>query len=45
MQEKELTEAASKLSECQKTIASLGQQLKSLTNIDEFMFEAKKPEK
>ncbi|XP_020594467.1 filament-like plant protein 3, partial [Phalaenopsis equestris] len=42
--EKELAEAAGKLAECQKTIASLGQQLKSLTNIDEFMFEAKKPE-
>lgn len=42
--EKELTEAAGKLAECQKTIASLGQQLKSLTNIDEFILEAKKLE-
>ncbi|KAI0507783.1 hypothetical protein KFK09_013911 [Dendrobium nobile] len=43
--EKELAEAAGKLAECQKTIASLGQQLKSLTNIDEFIFEPKKAEK
>ncbi|KAL0917643.1 hypothetical protein M5K25_012720 [Dendrobium thyrsiflorum] len=43
--EKELAEAAGKLAECQKTIASLGQQLKSLTNIDEFIFESKKAEK
>ncbi|KAK8950750.1 Filament-like plant protein 3 [Platanthera zijinensis] len=41
--EKELAEAAGKLAECQKTIASLGRQLKSLTNIDEFVFEADNP--
>lgn len=41
--EKELAEAAGKLAECQKTIASLGRQLKSLTNIDEFIFEADNP--
>ncbi|KAJ3671435.1 hypothetical protein LUZ60_007514 [Juncus effusus] len=34
-QEKELEMAAGKLAECQKTIASLSQQLKSLTNIDQ----------
>ena len=33
-QEKELTGAAGKLAECQKTIASLGRQLKSLTELD-----------
>ncbi|KAG2560463.1 hypothetical protein PVAP13_8KG062900 [Panicum virgatum] len=33
-QEKELTGAAGKLAECQKTIANLGRQLKSLTELD-----------
>jgi len=33
-QEKELTSAAGKLAECQKTIANLGRQLKSLTDLD-----------
>ncbi|KAG2556073.1 hypothetical protein PVAP13_8NG066700 [Panicum virgatum] len=33
-QEKELTGAAGKLAECQKTIANLGRQLKSLTDLD-----------
>lgn len=42
VQEKELAVAAEKLAECQKTIASLGQQLKSLTAIDDFMLEAEK---
>jgi len=43
-QEKELTMAAEKLAECQKTIASLGRQLKSLTTLDDFMLESEKPE-
>ncbi|THU51021.1 hypothetical protein C4D60_Mb06t26620 [Musa balbisiana] len=43
-QEKELALAAGKLEECQKTIASLNQQLKSLTTLDDFMFEAVQPE-
>ncbi|XP_008784206.2 filament-like plant protein 3 [Phoenix dactylifera] len=43
-QEKELAVAAGKLAECQKTIASLGQQLKSLTTLDDFMLEAEKLE-
>ncbi|XP_038989834.1 uncharacterized protein LOC103701393 [Phoenix dactylifera] len=42
--EKELAVAAGKLAECQKTIASLGQQLKSLTALDDFMLEAEKLE-
>ncbi|XP_010912481.1 uncharacterized protein [Elaeis guineensis] len=42
--EKELAVAAGKLAECQKTIASLGQQLKSLTTLDDFMLEAEKLE-
>ena len=33
-QEKELGGAAGKLAECQKTIANLGRQLKSLTELD-----------
>ncbi|ONK58225.1 uncharacterized protein A4U43_C09F9840 [Asparagus officinalis] len=43
-QEKELAVAAEKLAECQKTIASLGQQLKSLTILDSSMFEPEKSE-
>ncbi|CAL9764266.1 unnamed protein product [Musa acuminata subsp. burmannicoides] len=43
-QEKELALAAGKLEECQKTIASLNQQLKSLTTLDDLMFEAVQPE-
>ncbi|KAM3255597.1 hypothetical protein ACQJBY_048677 [Aegilops geniculata] len=38
-QEKELANAAGKLAECQKTIASLGRQLKSLTEIDNVVLE------
>ncbi|VAI29448.1 filament-like plant protein 2 [Triticum dicoccoides] len=38
-QEKELASAAGKLAECQKTIASLGRQLKSLTEIDNVVLE------
>ncbi|KAL5205009.1 hypothetical protein ABZP36_009880 [Zizania latifolia] len=33
-QDKEIANAAGKLAECQKTIANLGRQLKSLTNLD-----------
>lgn len=44
LQEKELALAAGKLEECQKTIASLNQQLKSLTTLDDLMFEAVQPE-
>lgn len=43
-QEKELAVAAEKLAECQKTIASLGRQLKSLTTLDPFTLEAEKRE-
>ncbi|OVA11470.1 Filament-like plant protein [Macleaya cordata] len=43
-QEKELAVAAGKLAECQKTIASLGQQLKSLATLEDFMIDlAEKP--
>jgi hypothetical protein len=41
-QEKELSSAAGKLAECQKTIANLGRQLKLLTDLDDV---ASKPEK
>ncbi|KAJ0972022.1 hypothetical protein J5N97_019981 [Dioscorea zingiberensis] len=43
-QEKELFVAAGKLAECQKTIASLSEQLRSLTSIEELTTEAAKPE-
>lgn len=43
-QEKELAVAAEKLAECQKTIASLGRQLKSLSTLDEFMLETEQTE-
>ncbi|TVU26654.1 hypothetical protein EJB05_29208, partial [Eragrostis curvula] len=43
-QEKELSSAAGKLAECQKTIANLGRQLKSLTDIDEVASEPEKLE-
>lgn len=43
-QEKELVVAAGKLAECQKTIASLSEQLRSLTSIEELTAEATKPE-
>ncbi|KAL6992989.1 hypothetical protein U1Q18_011104 [Sarracenia purpurea var. burkii] len=42
-QEKELAVAASKLAECQKTIASLGKQLKSLATLDDFLMDSDKP--
>ncbi|KAF8404087.1 hypothetical protein HHK36_008967 [Tetracentron sinense] len=42
-QEKELAMAAGKLAECQKTIASLGQQLKSLATLEDFLIDSEKP--
>ncbi|GJN13688.1 hypothetical protein PR202_gb00419 [Eleusine coracana subsp. coracana] len=42
--EKELANAAGKLAECQKTIASLGRQLKSLTDLDSVVLEPERPE-
>ncbi|XP_022740494.1 filament-like plant protein isoform X2 [Durio zibethinus] len=42
-QDKELAIAASKLAECQKTIASLGQQLKSLATLEDFLIDSDKP--
>ncbi|CAK7354660.1 unnamed protein product [Dovyalis caffra] len=41
-QEKELAVAASKLAECQKTISSLGLQLKSLATFDDFLLDSEK---
>lgn len=41
-QDKELASAAGKLADCQKTIASLSRQLKSLASLDDFMFEVEK---
>uniref|UniRef100_A0A1D1XXA9 Filament-like plant protein n=1 Tax=Anthurium amnicola TaxID=1678845 RepID=A0A1D1XXA9_9ARAE len=41
-QEKELAVAAGKLADCQKTIASLGEQLRSLGSLEDFMFEDEK---
>ncbi|KAM7523505.1 hypothetical protein LguiA_013407 [Lonicera macranthoides] len=38
-QEKELEVAASKFAECQKTIASLGQQLRSLATLEDFLID------
>lgn len=43
LQEKELAVAASKLAECQKTIASLGRQLKSLATLEDFLLDSEKP--
>ncbi|XP_010242807.1 PREDICTED: filament-like plant protein isoform X2 [Nelumbo nucifera] len=42
-QEKELAVAAGKLTECQKTIASLGRQLKSLATLEDFLIDYEKP--
>ncbi|KAK1551571.1 hypothetical protein Q3G72_000583 [Acer saccharum] len=42
-QEKELAGAAIKFAECQKTIASLGQQLRSLATLDDFLIDSDKP--
>lgn len=43
MQDKEIAIAAGKLAECQKTIASLGQQLKSLATLEDFLIDSDKP--
>ncbi|XP_068662619.1 filament-like plant protein [Aristolochia californica] len=43
-QEKELAVAAGKLAECQKTIASLGRQLKSLASLEDFLLDPEMPE-
>ncbi|XP_062182638.1 filament-like plant protein [Phragmites australis] len=43
-QEQELSSAAGKLAECQKTIANLGRQLKSLTDLDGVASESEKLE-
>ncbi|KAL2342880.1 hypothetical protein Fmac_004165 [Flemingia macrophylla] len=42
-QEKELALAATRFAECQKTIASLGQQLKSLATLEDFLLDSDKP--
>ncbi|KAL6228100.1 hypothetical protein ACLB2K_002054 [Fragaria x ananassa] len=42
-QEKELALAASKFAECQETIASLGQQLKSLATLEDFLMDSDRP--
>ncbi|KAK7247618.1 hypothetical protein RIF29_42504 [Crotalaria pallida] len=39
-QDKELALAASKFAECQKTIASLGQRLKSLATLEDFLLDS-----
>lgn len=39
MQDKELTIAAAKFAECQKTIASLGEKLKSLATLEDFLID------
>ncbi|PSS21315.1 Filament-like plant protein [Actinidia chinensis var. chinensis] len=41
-QDKELAVASSKLAECQKTIASLGRQLKSLATLEDFLIDSEK---
>ncbi|KAI9114384.1 hypothetical protein K1719_014612 [Acacia pycnantha] len=42
-QEKELALAASRFAECQKTIASLGNQLKSLTTLEDYLLDSENP--
>ncbi|KAK7358774.1 hypothetical protein VNO77_00713 [Canavalia gladiata] len=42
-QEKELALAASRFAECQKTIASLGQRLKSLATLEDFLHDSDNP--
>lgn len=41
-QDKELAIATSKFAECQKTIASLGRQLKSLATLEDFLMDSEK---
>lgn len=43
LQEKELALAARRFSECQKTIASLGQKLKSLATLEDFLLDSDNP--
>lgn len=43
MQDKELALATSKFAECQKTIASLGKQLKSLATLEDFLLDTENP--
>lgn len=43
LQEKDLALAASRFAECQKTIASLGQQLKSLATLEDFLLDSDNP--
>lgn len=43
MQEKELAVAANKFAECQKTIASIGQQLKSLATFEDLLLDCEMP--
>ncbi|KAF5457910.1 hypothetical protein F2P56_021982 [Juglans regia] len=43
MIKQELAVAAGKFAECQKTIASLGQQLKSLATLEDFLTDSEKP--
>ncbi|XP_054804462.1 filament-like plant protein isoform X2 [Prosopis cineraria] len=42
-QEKELALASSRFAECQKTIASLGHQLKSLATLEDFLLDSENP--
>ncbi|KAH7851331.1 hypothetical protein Vadar_009961 [Vaccinium darrowii] len=42
-QEEELAVAAAKFAECQKTISSIGKQLKSLATMDDFLTYSEKP--
>ncbi|XP_028770555.1 filament-like plant protein [Neltuma alba] len=42
-QEKELALAANRFAECQKTIASLGNQLKSLATLEDFLLDSENP--
>lgn len=43
MKDKELAAAATKFSECQKTIASLGRQLKSLATLEDLLMDCETP--
>ncbi|URE20963.1 hypothetical protein MUK42_12395 [Musa troglodytarum] len=43
-QEKEVAQAAGRLAKCQKTIASLNLQLKTLATLDDFLLEVETPE-
>lgn len=43
-QENEIAQAAGRLAECQRTMAALNLQLKSLATLEDFLPEAKTPE-